>query len=280
MNMVDQVVLITGGASGIGAAMAERFAKEGAWVVIADIEQERGEETSARLGNHVSFFQTDVSGETSFCSMIASAHQRFGRIDALINNAGISGPGGSIADISVEDFDRTMAVLLRGTFLGMKHVAPVMKQRGSGVIINIASVAGLIAGNGLHLYSAAKAGIIHLTRSVALELAEFGIRVNCICPGAIATPLFGKTAGLTTDESERSLPALKDLLKGMQPLGQVGLPEDIANAALWLASSESRFVTGQIIAVDGGVTAGSGWKQGKERRERIAEHLRTALARE
>ncbi len=278
MKAAEQVVLITGGASGIGAAMAERFAKARARVVIADVRGQDGEAAAARLGDRVLFTQTDVSKESSVRGLIKGAFRRFGRIDTLINNAGISGPEGSISDIAVEDFDMTIGVLLRGAFLGMKHVAPIMEQQRAGTIINVSSVAGFLAGNGLHIYSAAKAAIIHLTRSVALELAEFGVRVNCICPGAIATPLYGKTAGLSDDESERVLPALHEFLKNGQPLPCAGLPEDIADAAFWLAGNESRFVTGQTIVVDGGLSAGQPWKQGRQRRESIAQYLRSALA--
>jgi len=274
--MDNQIVLVTGGASGIGAAIAERFVKEGAYVIIADLKEKRGEAIKARLGDHALFLKTDVSDETSFGSAIETAIKHFGHIDCLINNAGIPGPGGGIADIPIKEFDAAIAVLLRSVFLGMQRVVPSMKERRTGAIINMSSLAGFIS-NGDHVYSAAKAAIIHLTRSVALELAEFGIRVNCICPGAIATPLYGKHAGLNEEESERTLPALRGLLKNAQPLPHAGLPEDIANVAFWLTSEESCFVTGQSIVVDGGLSLGQGWKQTGERRDNMRTYLQNAL---
>jgi len=275
--MDNQIVLVTGGASGIGAAISERFVKEGAYVIIADLRQKQGAAIETRLDGHALFLKTDVSDETSFGSTIRTTIKQFGRIDCLINNAGIPGPGGGIADVPTKDFDAAIAVLFRSVFLGMKLVVPSMKERRAGTIVNMSSLAGFIT-NGDHVYSAAKAAIIHLTRSVALELAEFGIRVNCICPGAIATPLYGKHAGLNEEESERTILALRELLKIAQPLPHAGLPEDIANVAFWLATEESCFVTGQAIVVDGGLSLGQGWKQTKERRDHIRTYLQNALA--
>jgi len=274
--MDNRIVLVTGGASGIGAAISERFAQEGAYVVIADLNEKRGVKLKDRLGDHALFLKTDVSEEASFVSTIGTVLKQFGRIDSLINNAGIPGPGGSIADVPIKEFDAAIAVLFRSVFLGMQLVAPGMKEQRAGTIVNMSSLAGFIT-NGDHVYSAAKAAIIHLTRSVALELAEFGIRVNCICPGAIATPLYGKHAGLNEEESERTILALRDLLKNAQPLPHAGLPEDIANVAFWLASEESCFMTGQAIVVDGGLSLGQGWKQTRERRDNIRSYLQRAL---
>jgi len=274
--MNNQIVLVTGRASGIGAAISERFVKEGAYVIIVDINEKQGTAIMTRLGEHALFLKTDVSDEMSFGSTIKAVVKQFGHIDSLVNNAGIPGPGGSIADIPMREFDTAFSVLLRSVFVGMQLVAPLMKERQTGTIINMSSLAGFIS-NGDHVYSTAKAAIIRLTRSVALELAEFGIRVNCICPGAIVTPLYGKHAGLNEDESERTISALRDLLKDAQPLNRAGLPEDIANVAFWLASEESSFMTGQAIVVDGGLSLGPGWKQTKERRNNIREYLQHTL---
>jgi NAD(P)-dependent dehydrogenase (short-subunit alcohol dehydrogenase family) len=155
----------------------------------------------------------------------------------------------------------------------MKHAAPVMRRQGSGSIISTASVAGLRGGWGPHVYSAAKAAVVSLTRTVALELAESNIRVNCICPGAIATPIFGTSLGLDADAVEHSVSIMKGALAGVHPIGRSGLPDDIARAALWLASDESTFVTGHALVVDGGLTAGRPWSMQRAGAERIRELL-------
>jgi NAD(P)-dependent dehydrogenase (short-subunit alcohol dehydrogenase family) len=159
-----------------------------------------------------------------------------------------------------------MGVLLRGVFLGMKHATPIMKRQGSGSIISTASVAGLQAGYGPHIYSAAKAAVIHLTRSVAMELGESGVRVNCICPGGIATPIFGKALGLSAEAAEQSVETMQAMLSTFQPIRRAGLPEDVARAALWLASDDSSFVNGHALVVDGGLTGGRMWSVAEEQR--------------
>ena len=187
-RLEGKVAVITGGASGIGEASVRRFVGEGCKVVIADLQHERGERLAAELGAVAAFVRTDVTLESDVAAAIALAQSRFGRLDCLFNNAGYAGVNGPIESIPAQGFDDTMAVLLRGVFLGIKHAAPVMKRQGAGSIVSTASVAGLQAGFAGHVYSAAKAAVIHLTRSVAMELGESGVRVNCICPGAIATP--------------------------------------------------------------------------------------------
>jgi NAD(P)-dependent dehydrogenase (short-subunit alcohol dehydrogenase family) len=182
---------------------------------------------------------------------------RWGRLDCIFNNAGFGGALGPIESTSVEDFDITFDVLVKGPFLGMKHAAPVMKRQGFGSILSTASVAGLQTGHSPHLYSVAKAAVIHLTRSVALELGAHGIRVNCICPGIIATPL----AAGRTNVSDAGLAKMKEALGKTQALGRIGDPEDIARAAVWLASDESSFVTGHAQVVDGGAFAGRPWSR-------------------
>jgi NAD(P)-dependent dehydrogenase (short-subunit alcohol dehydrogenase family) len=256
-----KVGIITGGASGIGAATVRLFVQEGANVVIADKLDDRGKCLAEELGEKSVYLSTDVSKEADVKALIEHAVTKFGRLDVLFNNAGIPGPHGPIEEIPVEGFDEVIAVHLRGVFLGMRYAAPVMKQQGSGTIINTASIAGIMVGAGSHPYSAAKAAIIHLTHTVAMELAESGVRVNCICPGAIATPIFGKGLGLTPKDADKTVEMIKIGFAPMQPLKRCGLPEDIAKAALWLANEDSSFVNGHALVVDAGASLGYTWSK-------------------
>ncbi len=267
MGRLDgRVAVITGGASGIGEASVRRFVGEGCRVVIADLQHERGERLATELGASTAFLRTDVTVESDVVAAIALAQSRFGRLDCVFNNAGYGGVNGPIESIAAQGFDDTVAVLLRGVFLGIKHAAPVMKRQGSGSIVSTASVAGLQAGYAGHVYSAAKAAVIHLTRSVAMELGESGVRVNCICPGAIATPIFGKALGLSTEAADRTVDVMKVALAKGQPIRRAGLPLDIADAAVWLASDEAGFVNGHALVVDGGLTGGKMWSAVLEQR--------------
>ena len=260
MGKLDgKVAVITGGSSGIGEASARLFVEQGARVMIADIQDDRGQRLATELGSSATYLHTDVTQEADVKAAVDGALQAFGRLDCMFNNAGIGGPGGSIDEIPVEGFDAAMGVLLRGVFLGMKHAAPVMKRQGSGSIISTASIAGLRAVDSTHVYSAAKAAVIHLTRSVAMELGESGVRVNCICPGWIATPLFGREFGLSPKDAEQTVELVKAPLASFQPIKRAGLPEDIAQAALWLASDDSSFVNGHALVVDGGISGGRMW---------------------
>lgn len=249
-RLENKVAVITGAASGMGRGTAIRFAGEGAAVVIADLNEDGGagvvRECGENGGNAV-FQKTDVASETDVRTAVARAVKEFGRLDIIYNNAGLIGPVGSIEGTPVEDWDRAFAVLTRGVFLGMKHAIPEMRKNGGGSIISTASIAGLSGGFGPHAYSAAKAAVVNLTRSVALEVAKYKIRVNCICPGGINTPIFN---ALTSDATQ-----IEQLLASC-PLKRSGHPEDIANMALFLASDEAQFITGQAMVVDGGVTAG------------------------
>ncbi|MFW9848324.1 MAG: SDR family NAD(P)-dependent oxidoreductase [Candidatus Thorarchaeota archaeon] len=255
----DRVAVITGGASGIGKATAELFVKEGAKVVIADIQEDEGHKLADTLGDHASFKFVDVCSEDDIKRMIDFAVETYGRLDCLVNNAGMGGVQGEIENVPVEGFDKTIAILLRGVFLGMKHAAPVMKRQGSGNIVNISSIAGIRGISENHPYSAAKAAVIQLTRTVAMELAYFKIRVNCICPGVILTAIFGKASEMSNKAIEERREDLKRLFERAQPIKRTGLPEDIANAILWLASDDSSFVTGHALVVDGGQSAGTTW---------------------
>jgi NAD(P)-dependent dehydrogenase (short-subunit alcohol dehydrogenase family) len=270
MGRLDgKVAVITGGASGIGEATVRLFVKEEARVVIADIQDERGKRLASELGTFTSFHHTDVSEESDIKEVTAYAVKKFGRLDCIFNNAGIPGIIGGLEEISVEDFDRTIGVDLRGVFLGLKHAAPIMKRQGSGSIISNASVAGLRTGYGPHIYSAVKAAVIHLTCSVAMELGESGVRVNCVCPGGIATPIFGKSLGLSPEAADKTVEVVKAGLKNVQPICRSGTAEDIAQAVLWLASDESSFVNGHALVVDGGLIGGQKWSFFKNMMEQM-----------
>lgn len=266
-RLKGRVALITGGASGIGEATVRLFVEEGASVMFADIQDDRGRRLAGELGSRAGYLHTDVSREADVQAAVDETCTRFGRLDCIFNNAGYAGVGGRIEEIPVEGFDETMGVLVRGVFLGIKHAARVMKKQGSGSIISTASVAGLRTGFGPHTYSAAKAAVIHLTHSVAMELGESGVRVNCICPGGIATPIFGKSMGLSQERAEEVIPLMKGVLENFQPIKRTGLPDDIARAALWLASDDSSFVNGHALVVDGGLIGGRLWSEVQQRRE-------------
>ncbi|MHB1700326.1 MAG: SDR family NAD(P)-dependent oxidoreductase [Acidobacteriaceae bacterium] len=251
-RLIGKVAVITGGASGIGRASALIFLDQGAKVVIADMNTATAEQTlslAAQRGHaeSIRFIRTDVSQEDDIKAMVALAIGRFGRLDCMFNNAGVGGAMGPICSTSVEDWDRTCAVMLRSVFLGIKHAGAAMRQQGfGGSIISTSSTAGLNAGSGPAAYSAVKAGVINLTQSAAVELAPARIRVNTIAPGGIYTPL------IRGAKSEREM---YSFMKGRIPWPEVGLPEDIANTALFLASDESRFCTGTTLLVDGGLLA-------------------------
>jgi len=273
MGRLDgKVAAITGGASGIGAGTVRRFVEEGAKVLIADLDTDKGTALAAELGAATAFLRTDVSKEGDVAAMIAETTDRWGRIDVLFNNAGFGGALGPIESTSLDDYDLTMDVLLKSVFLGMKHVAPVMKAQGSGSIISTASVAGLRVGYAPHLYSVAKCAVIHLTKTVAMELGEQGIRVNAICPGFIATPL----AAGRPDAGDSQIDQLRAAGASSQVLGRVGEPLDIANMALFLASDESEWITGREFVVDGGFEAGPPWSRWPRfaRMERPIRHHR------
>lgn len=266
-GLEGKVAVITGGASGIGEGTVRLFAERGARVVIADIQDERGQQLAEDLGPSTTYQHTDVSQESAVQAAVQLAVQKWGRLDCMFNNAGFGGVSGPIELTDMDAYDQTMAVLLRGVFLGIKHAAAVMKVQGSGSIVSTASVAGLQAGFGPHAYSAAKAAVIHLSRSVAMELGEFGVRANSVCPGFIATNIFTTPFGLTGAAADAAIGSISAAFEDWAPLKRSGQPRDIAQAVAWLASDESSYVTGQHIAIDGGLTAGPGMA---EMRDRIA----------
>lgn len=263
MGRLDgKVAVITGATSGIGLRTAEVFVAEGAKIVIAGRRVPEGEALAKRLGAACIFRQTDVAVEEQMKSLISLAVDKFGKIDCLFNNAGGPAQTGGIEGLEVDRFDAAMGTLVRSVMLGMKHAAPHMKRQGSGSIINNGSIAGRLGGYSTSLvYGAAKAAVIHLTRCVAMELGEVGIRVNSISPGVIATGIFGKALGLSVEAAEKTPELMHGVYKSAQPIPRAGLPEDIAYAAVFLASDESTFINGHDLVVDGAITGGRNWTQ-------------------
>jgi NAD(P)-dependent dehydrogenase (short-subunit alcohol dehydrogenase family) len=203
-----------------------------------------------------------VAVEEQMRALIGLAVEKFGRLDCLFNNAGGPAQTGGIEGLEVARFDAAMATLVRSVMLGMKHAAPTMKKQGSGSIINNGSIAGRLAGfSSSIVYGAAKAAVIHLTKCVAMELGESGVRVNSISPGAIATGIFGKALGLSTDAAEKTPEVMREVYKTAQPIPRAGLSDDIAHAAVFLASDESTFINGHDLVVDGAITGGRNWTQ-------------------
>jgi len=269
-RVAGKVVAITGAASGLGEATARLMAAEGARVVLADIQDDRGERLAAELGDDARYVRCDVTSEPQVAGVVDTAVDQFGRLDCMFNNAGIVGAHGGIDEIPLEEYEYTMAVLLRSVFLGMKHAARVMKPQASGVILTTSSIGGLQGGLGPHVYGAAKAAVVALTKNVAAELGAWSIRVNAIAPGKILTPM--NAANLTGDPD--AMDEAREAFATRTPLrGRIGEAFDIAHAALWLASDDAGFVSGHTLVVDGGLTTGS--------RENVApgEHGRWASRR-
>ncbi len=247
-RLKNKVAIVTGGGSGIGRASCLLFAREGAKVVVADYVAEGGNETvrqTKAAGGEAVFVQTDVSKSAEVQNMIGATIRNYGRVDILFNNAGIEGPSTKLANLKEEDWDRVIAIDLTSVYLGMKYVIPEMVKQGGGVILSTASVAGMVGFQGSGAYAAAKAGVINLTRLAALEYADKNIRVNCICPGVIETPMVDRVVGGRPRER----------IVRTEPMGRLGRPEEIANAALFLASDESSFATGAPFIIDGGYVA-------------------------
>lgn len=253
-----KVALITGGTSGIGEATVALFAEEGARVVFTGRNAARGEAIAARLGDAVRFVPGDVRVEADIARAVDAAVSGFGRLDCLFNNAG-GGSRGTLETVTQDDFDDAMHLLLGSVVFGIKHAVPVMKAQGGGAIINNASVAALRTNYGGFLYSAAKAGVRQLTKVAGIELAPWGIRVNSIAPGGIATPIFfgGSERAAAMEEAHvaASMAKLERNLASATPLQRTGVPRDIAYGALYLASDEGRFVTCHDLVIDAGMTA-------------------------
>jgi NAD(P)-dependent dehydrogenase (short-subunit alcohol dehydrogenase family) len=244
----EQVALVTGAAAGIGRAAAFAFAKEGARVILCDVQTAQGEESASKIreaGGDAHFVTADVADPAAVAGLILEAVKRYGRLDFAFNNAGIEGVVANTADCSEANWDRTLAINLKGVWLCMKYELPAMLDAGGGAIVNCSSVAGLVGFPQLPAYVASKHGIVGLTRCAALEYATQGIRVNAVCPGVVHTAMV-----------DRLLAEQPDLpLVAGEPIGRLGTPEEIADAVVWLCSARASFVTGQALAVDGGWVA-------------------------
>ncbi len=254
MGKLDgKVAVITGAASGMGRATALRFAKEGASIVLADLNSQGGETAVAECaaaGARAVFQRVDVTSEVDIKSAVDRAVKEYGRLDIMFNNAGIAGAVGPIEKVESTDWDKTIATLLRAVFLGMKYSIPEMRKAGGGSIISTASVAALQGVGYLAAYAAAKAAVVNLTASVAIELGHDHIRVNCICPGGVNTPLIHRGAPGAFEHAEARMAKA-------QPIPRAGRPDDIANMALFLASDEAEWITGTAMVVDGGMATGN-----------------------
>jgi NAD(P)-dependent dehydrogenase (short-subunit alcohol dehydrogenase family) len=244
------VALVTGAGSGIGRAAARLLAREGARVMVSDVDVEGGRETAElvrRAGGEARFARADVADAADVEGLVAAALEQLGGLDCAYNNAGISGPACDVAEMPVEQFDRAIAVMLRGVFLCMKHEIPAMLTRGGGAIVNCASGAGLIGFPGQCGYVAAKHGVIGLTRTAALEYAARGVRINAICPGTARTAMVEAWIG--------GRPELERQVADLHPIGRIAEPEEIAESVLWLCTDAASFVHGAALSVDGGYVA-------------------------
>ena len=254
-RLEGKVAVVTGGASGIGRGTVELFLKEGAKVVAADMQDDKGARMSEELGDSFRYVRCDVTDEAQVKAALDLAVSAFGKLDILFNNAGTGGPLENAETVTAEGFDSVMHLHIRAALFGIKHAVPHMKATG-GSIISTASIAGLQNGFGPILYSIAKAGIVHMSKLAAVQLAPYRIRVNAICPGLIATPIFGTSLGMARQVADTTVAAIAAASGGSQPIPRGGLPADIAEAALYLGSDGSSFVTGQALVVDGGLTLG------------------------
>lgn len=250
LNLKNKVVIITGGASGIGAASALAFAREGASVVVADVQTEKAQELVSRIQSEdgkAIFIKCDVSLESDIKNMVGKTIDKLGHINCAFNNAGVEGDSANTIMCSNENWDKIMTINLKGVWLCMKYQIPEMLKNGGGSIVNCSSVAGIVGFSGSPAYTASKHGVIGLTQTAALEFAGKKIRVNAICPGIIQTPMIERF-------THGEVLATKALMEG-EPVGRMGLPEEVAQAALWLCSDASSFVTGHPLVVDGGWVA-------------------------
>ncbi len=249
-TLEGKVALVTGAGSGIGRAAALAFVREGAKVVVADVVADSGKETLRLIeeaGGDGFFIEGDVSIAGDVRTIVEAAVEHYGRLDCAFNNAGIEGFQAPTAECTEENWDRVLTINLKGAWLCMKYEIPIMVEQGGGVIVNTASVAGLVGFPNIPAYNASKGGVIQLTKTAALEYATQGIRVNAVCPGVIQTPMIDRFLGGSA-EAEAQFVA-------MEPVGRLGLPQEIAEAVVWLCSDAASFVTGHAMVVDGGLVA-------------------------
>jgi NAD(P)-dependent dehydrogenase (short-subunit alcohol dehydrogenase family) len=249
MRLKDKICVVTGGGSGIGRAIALKFAAHGARVAVADISESAANECAREAGNGAIALRIDVTDEKSMNGMFGAVTNRFGRLDVLVNNAGF-GLRADITQTSVEDWHRLLAVNMTGVFFGCKFGIEQMRRSGGGVVVNTASVAGLVGVRERAAYCATKGAIVAMTRAMALDHVSDGIRINAVAPSTIDSPYFETIFAAAADPA-----ALRKEYEARQPMGRMGTPDEVADAVLWLASDESSFVTGTILTVDGGMTA-------------------------
>jgi NAD(P)-dependent dehydrogenase (short-subunit alcohol dehydrogenase family) len=257
-NELDgKVAIVTGGASGIGRGIVERFLAEGARVVLADVDTERGEELAAELGADALFSQTDVSVPEQVGTLVAFAVEKFGGLHVMVNNAAVSSALRRLLDDDLADFHRIMGVNVLGVMAGTRDAARHMSKNGGGSIINLTSIGGIQAGGGVMIYRASKAAVIQFTKSAAIELAHYEIRVNAIAPGSIPTPILGKSAaGMDPEQLVEFEAKIRQGMRDDRPLKREGTPDDVAQAALYFAGDRSLYVTGTVLPVDGGTSVG------------------------
>lgn len=253
-----KVAIVTGGASGIGRGIVERFLAEGAKVVVADVQTELGEALASDAGSAAHFRYTDVGEQGQVTALVADTVERFGGLDVMVNNAGISSPlRRGMFDEDLAEFDRVMRVNVLGVMAGTRDAARHMADHGGGSVINLSSIGGIQAGGGVPVYRASKAAILHFTKCAAIELAHYDVRVNCIAPGNIPTPILQSSAtGADRERLERFEARLREQMRNDRPLKREGTPADVAEMALYLATERSRYVTGTVLTVDGGTSAG------------------------
>jgi NAD(P)-dependent dehydrogenase (short-subunit alcohol dehydrogenase family) len=256
-RLKNRIAFITGACSGIGLATARLFVAEGARVLAADIQDDRGAELEGRFAGSLKYCRCDVLQPEQIQRAIDLAAAHFGGLDIVFNNAGAAGERGGIEELTLEGWDRTHALLLRSVVAGTKFALPHLKARGGGSIVNTSSVSALASGYAPIAYSAAKAAVLHFSKLAAADLAKHKVRVNAVLPGFIATPIFGHHRGLDRGGAERLAATLAAKAGGMQPAGRTGMPEDIAQAVLYFASDAAGFVTGTHLVVDGGLTIGT-----------------------
>ncbi len=253
-RLEGKVAAITGASSGFGMAAAKRFVEEGCKVVLGDIQEDQGEALARELSNSAVFVRCDVTKEEDVEKLVDTAVEQYGHLDIMFNNAGIVGAVGPIATTPAAEWSATLDILLNGVFYGMKHAARVMKPRQQGSIISMASTAGIMGGLGPHAYAAAKHAVVGLTKNVGAELCRSGIRVNAIAPAGMATAM---VANVSTGDPDAIEETKKILAEGSPLINRPGLAEDVANAALWLASDESGYTNGHTLTTDAGFTTGS-----------------------
>ncbi len=255
MNLNGKVAIITGGASGIGRGTVDVFLNHGAKVACFDMQDDKGAAMATQFGDDFVYHHVDVTKDAELAAAVNATVAQFGRLDIIFNNAGAAEDRLS-HPLNLDVFDGAYRLLLRSVVAGIKYAVPHMVKTGGGSIINTASIAGMQAGYGPIGYSVAKAGVIHLTRVLAARLSRYKIRINAICPGAIATSIFGRAMGDSIEVADQKAAMIAQLGSMFQPIAKAGMPEDIGNTALFFASDYSSFITGQSLAVDGGITIG------------------------